>query len=963
MSARLRFLLILALLALPLAPRAADAATAGPGGGFDGDPATTERLNEGHPTYAAVEISKIRFGDDAASHVVLSRDDSFADSVAGSGLSGDGPLLLTARDELSDPTSAEIDRVLPAGGTVYLLGGTAAIAEGVARGLADRGFDVRRLAGASRVETAIAVADEVRRLHPGDDVLLARSTSWADSMSGGGLAAARDIPVLVTPTEALDPGVGAWLAHDAPATTTLLGGTAALSKRVEDAVPNGRRVSGVDRTATAAAVATELWGATDSGARRFVVANGLTDAGWTFGFAAAGLAADAGAPMLLVTDEVTAATADLVSSCGSPEVDIEVVGDGGVVPAPLREQLDAADGFACGPGGALVYPTDLSTFPACADVLSAFKQSALERVGPYGIDGFGGPIRTLEDPAVSAPAPGADAPATDSSGTSGTNVQEEGVDEPDVLKTNGELAYVVAQGRLQIVRVNAGAPTLVSTLALPSDGTNELLLSGDRLLVVTRAFSYIAFEVGGTSPGFAPIRSGKPTTVLTYVNVADPAHPVVDSKLEIDGDYRSARMIGSVARVVVQSDAVALPFVYPTEATPEAERDAEEQNRQVIEASTLDDWLPAYLTEDGTGQTTAQGALVDCADVRRPTLFSGLGTLSVTTIDLAGDIRPTSSAAVMAAGESVYASASRLYVTTGRWGWEPGAVGTGTSTEVHAFDISSPTATRYVASGKVPGYVLNPYALSEREGNLRIATTTEPPWKDDGTQAGQTGNGLYILDEVGNDLVQIGRVTGLGAGERIYAVRYFGDVAAVVTFKQVDPLFLVDLADPTHPRVTGELHIPGYSAYLHDIGGGRLVGVGRDATDDGMVTGMNVSVFDINDVSAPKLLDRVSYPNGYSPVEYDPHAFLYWPATGLSVVPLEEYDDRGAGFVGAVGIHAGDTVTEVGRATHTDDASGSNFYPAINRSFVTNGSVFTVSEVGIERDSLSTLAEEGWLGF
>jgi len=962
------------LLALPIVPlTAAPAHGADPVGPFDGDPATTERLNEGHPTFAAVDISRVRFPDDgSAAHVVLVRDDAFADSIAGSGLTGDGPLLFTATDELSAPTADEIDRVLDAGDTVYLLGGTAAISGTVADALATRGYDVTRLAGGTRIGTALAIADEVRRLNPdGDEVLLARSDGWADSVTGGGVAAAQGIPVLVTPPSELHPAVAAWLAKDAPTATTLLGGTAALSTQVERSVPNPRRVSGTDRTATATAIADQLWDT--AGEEKFVVTQGLAEHSWTFGFASAGLAADADAPILLVTDEVTDATAEVVSTCGAPAVDLAVVGDGGTVPAPLREQLDAADGLACGPGGTLVYPTDLTTFPECASLLGWFKQSALERVGPYGLGGFGTygrgepmPVEESVDEDTSggddaaSPAPSADL-AED--GTSGTNVQEEGVDEPDTVKTNGTVAFVVAQGELQVVQLGA-TPSVIASVPLSTDASHELLLSGNRLVVISRSFQFIAFGGDGPADDAAIIAPGggsqEVKTTLTSYDVTNPSTPTQVETLEIDGDYRSARMIGSVARVVVQTDPSSLPFSYPNDGTPEAEQRAAEANRAVIEATTLDDWLPSYSIDGG-----ADAALLDCTDVRQPPLFSGLGTLSVVTVDLTSGVTPTSAAAVVASGETVYASTNRLYVTTGRWDWSPDALDSTVTTEVHGFDISSPTSTSYVGSGAVEGYILNSFALSEHNGNLRIATTTSPPWSPEtGEQAGVSESIVSVLAEQGGSLNQIGQVRGLGLDERIYAVRWFGDVAAVVTFRQVDPLFLLDLSDPTNPRVTGELKIPGFSAYLHRVDDGHLLGVGSEADEDGRVTGAAVSLFDISDVTAPALVDKVVYPNGFTPVEYDHHAFLYWPATGLTVVPLEEFAEDSAGFQGAVGLDVTATgLDDAGRTTHFDDVAADSAWPMISRSFVAGGALYTVSEAGIERANLTTLAEEAFTAF
>jgi hypothetical protein len=380
----------------------------------------------------------------------------------------------------------------------------------------------------------------------------------------------------------------------------------------------------------------------------------------------------------------------------------------------------------------------------------------------------------------------------------------------------------------------------------------------------------------------------------------------------------------------------------------------------VIEGSTLDTWLPGYVVKTSDGAVVKEGPLLDCGAVRSPPIFSGLGTLSVVSVDVAGSVEPTSSAGVVAAGQTVYASTSRLFVSTGRWGWEPDALDQGPTTEVHGFDISDPATTAYVGSGVVPGYILNQFALSEHEGNLRIATTTQPPWRDPGAPI-PSDNGVHVLAQQGAKLVEIGQVVGLGQGERIYAVRFFGDVGAVVTFRQVDPLFLLDLSQPASPRVTGQLKIPGYSAYLHRVAPDRLLGVGRDATSTGTVTGAQVSLFDISDRAAPRLVQAVHYPGGSSLVEFDHHAFLYWPATGLAVVPLSEQTKSGAGFDGAVGIQVGGGgLTESGRASHADEP-GTNGGTQITRSVVANGTLFTVSDAGVEAGDLGTLEKRAFL--
>lgn len=947
-------LLMAGLLSLPLAAAAAPASAAPAD-----DPTTTQRVPEGDPTFAAIDIAQRRFPDgERPAHVVLSRDDSFADSVSGSGLTGDGPLLFTGRDDLGSATLAEIDRLLAGTGRVYLLGGTSAIADGVATTLRSNGYEVVRLGGASRVETSLAVADEVRRLHPGDAVLLATNNSWADSVSGGSIAAARNVPVLVTPGDKLSPAVAAWLDADEPASTTLLGGTAALSSKIADALPGAERVAGTDRTGTAAAVATELWGEDGAGERDFVVSDGLDQRGWAFGFAAAGLAADEEAPILLVTDEVTEPTADLVSTCGEPQVDLTVVGDGGVVEPELREQLDAADGLACGEDGAIVVEDDLEAFDACAALVETYRERALDMVGPYGLGGYGGYYvegdapadeGVAEDTDDSGGGTAGDAPApTTSESTSNTNVQEAGVDEPDLVKTDGAYTFIVDGAELQVVDITGGAPELVATVDLDENASHELLLDGDRLAVLSRENQFFTIEddfVAATP--VAPY--GGSTTTVTYYDVSDPAGPDIVDTIEIEGDARSARMVDGVVRLVVQTEPT-LPFTFPEEATPEAEHDEAEANRQVIEEATVGDWLPTYSIDGEDGRQ-----LVACDDVRTPQLSSGLSTLSVVTFDLAGDAEPTSTAAVLGTGETTYASPTRLFVTTGRWSWDQGALDSVVTTEVHGFDISEPTATTYVGSGSVPGYVLNQFSMSEYEGYLRIATTMEPSWEE---TSAVSESRVSVLDEQGGDLVEIGSVDGLGLDERIFGVRFFGDIAAVVTFRQTDPLYLIDLSDPTDPDVLGELKIPGYSAYLHLVGEDRLLGVGASADEEGMVTGTQVSLFDISDLAAPAQLDVLQVPQGYTPVEYDHRAFTYWEPTSLAVLPMEVWSEQGTSFIGAVGIRVGDDeLTEVGRATHTDDVDDDQVYPSIMRSFVSDGSLYTVSSGGIEMGDLDDLTE------
>lgn len=314
---------------------------------FDGDPSTLQRLDGAAPADLAVAVSRARFADGRTFRAVLARDDAAADAVSGAVLTRDGPLLFTGRDQLPPQTLEELRRVLaprdPADGvtaqtpTVQLLGGTAAISAEVEQELVAAGFVPVRLAGPTRVETSIAVAGASRTNGPEGaipEVLLARADApsddpgeaWADAVAGGGWAAASSTPVLLTPRDGLHPAVLQAFADFRTTSTVLLGGTAALSDAVAAAAPAPRRVAGDDRTATAGAIATDLW---RYGTSRFVLFDGYAADGWTAALAGAGLSADAGAPLLVAgpgAELPTGSAAAVARSCGWREADAVAVG-------------------------------------------------------------------------------------------------------------------------------------------------------------------------------------------------------------------------------------------------------------------------------------------------------------------------------------------------------------------------------------------------------------------------------------------------------------------------------------------------------------------------------------------------------------------------------------------------------------------------------------------------------------
>jgi uncharacterized secreted protein with C-terminal beta-propeller domain len=569
----------------------------------------------------------------------------------------------------------------------------------------------------------------------------------------------------------------------------------------------------------------------------------------------------------------------------------------------------------------------LQRFDTCDALLTYFKSEALSRVGPYGLGG--GPVYYwTDDMRVPAMAEAGDgdmtvttAAATTVAGNggtdySGTNVQVAGVDEPDTIKTDGERILTIMNGTLYYVVVEDGGGRLAGSLPLGEGWDHRFFMSGDRALVFSQANSDV-MPLAESAARIMPNWSG-PVTLVQEVDLSDPAQMRVVHSLRIEGSYLSARAIDGTVRLVLSSYPSDLPFVYPS--GPAAEDLALATNKTVIEQSTLEDWLPSYTLFAGE-EVMEQGLVADCSQTHRPAEFAGFDTLSVMTLSLDGslDPAPATGTAVVADGETVYASTEHLYVATNVW-VPPELIGDTSlepieedySTAIHAFDITGDGAARYLASGSVDGHLLNQFSMDEYDGHLRVATTDGSPWS--ATNASESGVSVLAID--GNSLTEVGRVGDLGHGESIYSVRFVGATGYVVTFRQTDPLYVVDLRDPAAPRVSGELKINGYSAYLHPLDEGRLLGVGQDATDEGMTTGTKVTLFDVSDPANPRTIDSWSLSDGYSDVEYDHLAFLYWAPEQLAVMPLQQWSNN---FVGAVVLKTDDGVREVGRITHEPD--------------------------------------------
>jgi uncharacterized secreted protein with C-terminal beta-propeller domain len=617
------------------------------------------------------------------------------------------------------------------------------------------------------------------------------------------------------------------------------------------------------------------------------------------------------------------------------------------------------------PAGAAKAKHRLKAFASCSRFVHYARAHALNELKTRGVPvGVPLPVRSPTPVNNGVAMPEAQAPTSGGGQDfSTTNVQEAGVDEPDEVKTDGKRIFAAENGTLYALDARSNPPKLLGSLALEGYG-QQLLLSGDRLLVMSGTPIY--YDVGVSPPVRAaqamPIRAGLQSSTITLVDVSKPADMKVLNTMSVNGGYLSARMTGHSARVIFSATPQALPVLQAT---------ALDAQRPKIGHTTTPDWRPTYKVRRGRKGKVARHALVRCKAIARPAVFSGLNSLTVLTIDIDKGLDPVDSDAVMTDGQTVYASKDSLYVATEKAMVEQPSTQAppqGQQTEIHKFDISSPDETSYVGSGVVTGTLLNQYSLSEHDGLLRVASTQAPLWWSPGNDR-PSESFVTVLKPDGSALREIGRVGELGKGERIYAVRFIDDVAYVVTFRQVDPLYTVGLSDPEHPKVLGSLDLLGYSAYLHPVGDGLLLGVGQAANEQGRTEGTQVSLFDVTDPANPARLSAKLVGSGSSStVEFDPHAFLWWDPLHLAVLPVQVYDYRSDGsagdqFTGAIGFNATKAggVSEAGRVSQPTGNYG--YQPPITRSVVVGDRLFTVSVAGVQASDLATFADRGFVAF
>ncbi len=485
-------------------------------------------------------------------------------------------------------------------------------------------------------------------------------------------------------------------------------------------------------------------------------------------------------------------------------------------------------------------------------------------------------------------------------GFSDTTVQVRDVDEADVVKSDGDFLYVI-QGN-NLVKVRAWPADATETVASVSvEGQPLEMFVRDGKAVV---YSSVYRDLSQPDPNagysrYYPYYYSSPGYTKVTVLDVDGETPEVLREAYLEGSYVSARRHDAVVRTIVQAgykvpplDGAYIEYFTPF-GEPYRQIDIDAQvdawlSRTIwaVTQTELGDWLPRqYGLVDGEVVEQAPS----CGDFYQPDVdLSQTGVTQVFALNLDTDDGEAKlgGATVLARAERVYANDNVVLLAQTDYGsFENGY---SESTTLHRFDLAGDD-TVYTASGSLPGYIQSQFSLDEHEGTIRVSTTQN---RFSGAGGEQTGpkNRVLTLATSGGWLDVWGQTEVFGQNEQIFATRFIGDLGYVVTFRQTDPLFVVDLSDPGNPEVVGELTIPGFSNFLFPLDATHLFAIGRDATAEGRAQGLALSIFDVSDPTSPALAHKYVYDGqGYSDANVDHRAITFHPDAGRLAFPLQAY--------------------------------------------------------------------------
>jgi inhibitor of cysteine peptidase len=593
----------------------------------------------------------------------------------------------------------------------------------------------------------------------------------------------------------------------------------------------------------------------------------------------------------------------------------------------------------------------------------------------------------------SAPAAGGEA----SSDYSTTNIQVEGVDEADIVKNDGKYIYAVSGSKVVIVDAYPAENAGILSEIEPEGYPQEIFVDGDRLIIFGNS-NYYSSGVSIPEIGIVPRYSSG--TFINVYDITDRTNPVLKRNVTVDGNYYDSRMIGNYVYAITSQSVyygggpVPMPtirsgssektlaasdiyyFDYPDYSytftnivSVNTQNDAEEVSSKTfllgytqnlyVSPNSIYIVYTKRLSEVEYYDRIIDQAVIPNVPITVQTEinqirnsdkedYEKMQEIGNVVQEYVQSLGPEQGATVMKKIEEdvqqVYQDISKEIEKT----------------VVHKISISNGNI-EYLTSGEVPGYTLNQFSMDEYNGYFRIATTT-------GNWRAESLNHVYVLDA---SLNIVGKLEDLAHGERIYSVRFMADKAYMVTFRQIDPLFVIDMSNPANPQVLGYLKVPGVSDYLHPYDDTHIIGVGNNATEQGRINGLKLSLFDVSDFSNPKEISTyvIGGDGTYASSDalYDHKAFLFDKDKQLMVIPVSintyssklpyEYDYWQGAYVFNIDLANG--ISLKGKVTHENETNNTyyDYNAQIRRSLYIDNVLYTVSNSMIKANSLADLVE------
>ena len=949
--------------------------------------ATSNRL-AGYDRFQTARIIAEQFKAETVQDVILTSGHNFPDALAASVLAKklNAPILL-ADSQVQGSTEAfnYISQHLSKKGMVHIIGGVAVIGPDFEAQLVQMGFpNIERIGGFDRYDTDLLIAEKLA-VAKNTPVVIASGEVFPDALSVSSFAAHKGWPILLAGKDYLAQGIKDYLANEQPAQVYIVGGSGVVSEAVKSQiqalVPQAAvtRLAGQDRFETNALIVQTF----APNPQNIYCATGLDFADALAGSA---LASQTGDPILLIDPNslaVPASSVGYLTQLHEQHSDPALVCFGGDVVVPATVLNKIADLLQ----GKLNQDTALA-----ADLPTVGSRENLVQL-LAGMESNGVRYGLLTGNALDLAAGTGAAPQTEANATndakqmrqdvaySETNLQVQGVDEADIVKTDGEYIYQVISARsngqpaVVISRVYPDSELkIVSTLQYSAQEfmPRELYVDQKHLVVIGESNANqvvpMPAETGNklSADSAVSVMPGyiyQPVTRILVYDLSDKTNLVKQRELKLDGNYLSSRKIDSQLYLVTNKYIDCYRILH--------------QNEIPVN--------PVFSDSNFTAGDTA----IPFQDIR---CFPGTvepNYLLVAGLDLESPTERMQVSTYLGSVNQIMASPDNLYVAVTHYEWpkeEPvldnnkasAIYPVGPNTLVYKFSLNNGN-TAYQGKAEIPGTLLNQFSMDEHDGYLRLATTSGFDWST--RQA--TENNVYVLSP---NMSISGKLEKLAPGEHIYAVRFMGQRGYMVTYQTTDPLFVLDLQDPAAPKVLGELKIPGYSNYLHPYDENHLLGIGKDSVETKVYNsytgqtdtvayylGMKLSLFDVSDVNNPVELfkQNIGDRGTDSEVLYNHKALLFAREKNLLAFPVSvcevkeqsvkyngmppygELTFQGA-YVYNLDLTTGFTLK--GKISHP--GSGGLQQP-IQRILYIGSNLYTVSESMIKVNDLAGMQEKG----